>query len=257
MIFNYCIYGDILPNYTGNVSITVYDNTLTEIYSKTILCEDSYQFNLGDRELFDINYSMRAGSTAVITINNKYYQINLSENFLHNYNIDLNKTMIETDTVASDSNELLQTFRIITDKLFLKEPDINTYSYFEVLKDTELIYNSNKELHWIPKNDGNYNIIHRMYNSSNLEVSESIININILENYIETASIDYIFYSKRDKIIQLELPDYVTNTLILSNGFYIENKKVLGKLSALNSIELLYSRGKVIIKPQIGDILDY
>lgn len=259
MIFNYCIYGDILPSYTGDVTITVYDNTLTEIYSKTIFIENEYQFNLGDRDLFDINYKLRKGSTAIITVDNKFYKIKLSEDFLHNYDIDLDEIKIPTATTAEDFDDLLETFRIVTDKLVLREFDDNVYSYFEVINTSNLdiVYYSNEELNWIPREHGNYNILHRLYNSSNLEVSESIININIFENYIETMSIDYIYYSKRDKIIQIELPEYVLNTVILKDTFYIANNKLYGKLTNLKPIELLYSRGKIIVKPQIGDILDY
>ena len=65
MIFNYCIYGDILPPYSGEVKITVYDNTISEIYSKTIVVQDEYQFNLGDRDLFDINHKLKNGSTFI------------------------------------------------------------------------------------------------------------------------------------------------------------------------------------------------
>lgn len=257
MIFNYCIYGDILPNYSGNITINIYDNTLTEIYTKTLNIENEYQFNLGDRDLFDINYKLRNGSSAVITLDNKYYKVLLSEDFMHNFDIDLNIAQTPSISKAEDSDSLLNTLRVITDKLVLKEIDTNIYSYYEVQKDSVKVYDSNVELNWIPRENGNYNIIHRVYNSSNLEVSESIININILENYIETNSIDYVYYAKRDKIIQIELPDYVVNTIILSNGFYIENNKILGKLNSLNQVEMLYSRGKIIIKPQIGDILDY
>ena len=39
--------------------------------------------------------------------------------------------------------------------------------------------------------------------------------------------------------------------------YYIENNKIYGKLNSLKQVEMLYSRGKIIIKPQIGDILDY
>ena len=257
MIFNYCIYGDILPNYAGNITINVYDNTLTEIYTKTISVENEYQFNLGDRDLFDINYKLRNGSSTVITLDNKYYKIQLSEEDIHKFDIDLNISNTPSTSRASDSDSLLETWRVLTDKLVLREIDPNIYSYYEVQKDAVKVYDSNIELNWIPRENGNYNIIHRVYNSSNLEVSESIININILENYIETNSIDYIFYSKRDKIIQIELPDYVRNTIMLTNGFYIENNKIYGKLNSLKQVEMLYSRGKIIIKPQIGDILDY
>lgn len=258
MIFNYCIYGDILPSYSGEVKITVYDNTITEIYSKTIEVQNEYQFNLGDRDLFDINHKLKDGSTVVISIIDKYYIIKLTENFLHKYDIDLNEVKIPSDTVASDNDTLLETIRILTDKLILRITDNNLYSYFEV-KDvnSEIVYTNNETLDWIPRESGNYNILHRVYNSSNLEVSESIINIEILENYIETNSIDYVYYSKRDKIVQIELPDYVLGTVILDNGFYIENNKLYGKIDKYKSVELLYSRGKIIIKPQIGDILDY
>ena len=257
MIFNYCIYGDILPSYSGEVKITVYDNTITEIYSKTIVVQDDYQFNLGDRDLFDINHKLKNGSTVVITISDKYYIIKLTENFLHKYDIDLNEIKIPSGTVASDNDDLLETIRILTDKLILRITDENLYSYFEVSKDSNIVYTNNETLDWVPRESGNYNILHRVYNSSNLDVSESIINIEILENYIETKSIDYVYYSKRDKIIQIELPDYVLGTVILDYGFYIENNKLYGKLGMYKSIELLYSRGKIIIKPQIGDILDY
>lgn len=257
MIFNYCIYGDILPSYSGEVKITVYDNTITEIYSKTLTVENEYQFNLGDRDLFNINHKLKHGSTAVITILDKYYIIKLTENFLHKYDIDLNEIKNPSDTVASDNDNLLETIRILTDKLILRITDNNLYSYFEVSKDANIVYSGNIELDWVPRESGNYNILHRVYNSSNLEVSESIINIEILENYIETKSIDYVYYSKRDKIVQIELPEYVLNTVLLTNGFYIENNKLYGKLDKYKSIELLYSRGKIIIKPQIGDILDY
>ena len=257
MIFNYCIYGDILPSYSGEVKITVYDNTITEIYSKTIVVQDEYQFNLGDRDLFDINHKLKNGSTVVITISDKYYIIKLTENFLHKYDIDLNEIKISSNTVASDNDDLLETIRILTDKLILRITDNNLYSYFEVSKDSNIVYTNNETLDWVPRESGNYNILHRVYNSSNLDVSESIINIEILENYIETKSIDYVYYSKRDKIIQIELPDYVLGAVILDYGFYIENNKLYGKLGMYKSIELLYSRGKIIIKPQIGDILDY
>lgn len=258
MIFNYCIYGDILPSYSGEVKITVYDNTITEIYSKTIEVQNEYQFNLGDRDLFDINHKLKDGSTVVISILDKYYIIKLTENFLHKYDIDLNEIKMPSDTVASDNDSLLETIRILTDKLILRITDNNLYSYFEV-KDvnSEIVYSNNETLEWIPRESGNYNILHRVYNSSNLGVSESIINIEILENYIETNSIDYVYYSKRDKIVQIELPDYVLGTVILDNGFYIENNKLYGKIDKYKSVELLYSRGKIIIKPQIGDILDY
>lgn len=259
MIFNYCLYGDISPTYTGDVSIELYDRTLTNVYSKIYNTDDStYQFNLGDRDLFGINYKLYEGCSCVITIGNKYYKIKLTEDFLHEYNIDLNEVMSPSSSIASDSDNLLETIRIVTDKLILREIDQNIYSYFEVKNNSnEIVYSSNEELNWVPRETGNYNIIHRIYNSSNLEISESIININILENYIETQSIDYVYYSKRDKIIQIELPDYVLNTVILTDGFYKENNKLYGKLNNLKQVELIYSRGKIIIKPQIGDILDY
>lgn len=260
MIFNYCIYGNVLPNYSGEIRITAYDNTLTEVFSKSYNIIDEYQFNLGDRDLFDINYKLRPGSTVVLTLGNKFYKIKLTKDFLHNFDINLNETQTISTSIASDSDNLLETLRIVTDKLILRETDVNIYSYYEVRKGlipNELVYSGNEELNWIPKENGNYNILHRVYNSSNLQVSESIININILENYIETNSIDYIYYCKRDKIIRIELPDYVKNTIILSNGFYIENGNIYGKLTTLKNVELLYSRGKIIIKPQIGDILDY
>lgn len=259
MIFNYCIYGDILPSYAGEIKITAYDNTLTEVFSKSYNVVDMYQFNLGDRDIFDINYKLKPGSTVVLTLDNKFYNVKLTEDFLHNFNIDLNDTKTASSSRAVDSDNLLETLRIVTDKLILRETDVNIYSYFEVRKALmdEIVYFGNEELNWIPKETGNYNILHRVNNISNLEVSESIININILENYIETNSIDYIFYSKRDKIIQIELPDYVRNTIILTNGFYIENNKIYGKLNSLKPIEMIYSRGKIIVKPQIGDILDY
>ena len=89
MIFNYCIYGDILPNYSGEIKITAYDNTLTEVFSKSYNIIDEYQFNLGDRDLFDINYKLRPGSTIVLTLGNKFYKVKLTEDFLHNFDIDL------------------------------------------------------------------------------------------------------------------------------------------------------------------------
>ncbi len=257
MIFNYCIYGDILPLYSGEIKITIYDNTITEVYTKTLTVENEYQFNLGDRDLFGINYNLRNGSTAVISLQGKYFPIILGENYLHRFDINLNTLMSPTNSIASDSDNLLKTVRIITDKLILREIDNNLYSYFEVSKDTNIVYSGNIELNWVPRESGNYNILHRVYNSSNLEVSESVINIDILENYVEVNSINYIYYCKRDKIIQIELPEYVLDTVLLTNGFYIENKKLYGKLVDFNIIELLYSRGKIIIKPQIGDILDY
>ena len=141
--------------------------------------------------------------------------------------------------------------------MILRITDENLYSYFEVSKDSNIVYTNNETLDWVPRESGNYKILHRVYNRSNLDVSERIINIEILENYIETKSINYVYYSKRDKIIQIELPDYVLGTVILDYGFYIENNKLYGKLGEYKSIKLLYSRGKIIIKPQIGDILDY
>lgn len=46
----------------------VYDNTQIEIYFKTIEVQNEYQFNLGDRDLFDINHKLKDGSTVVISI---------------------------------------------------------------------------------------------------------------------------------------------------------------------------------------------
>ena len=151
----------------------------------------------------------------------------------------------------------LNTIRIITDKIILREINDNIYGYYEVRKLDEKVYFSNDELNWVPKESGNYDILHRVLNKSNQEVSESIINVDVLENYVEVNSVDYVFYSKKGKIIQIELPNYVLGTTILEHNFYIENNKLYGKLDSLKSVELNYSRGKIIVKPQIGDILDY
>lgn len=279
MIFNYCIYGDVLSSYVGPISITVYNNSLTKIFSKTIqvdtTVDSEYQFNLGDRDLFGINHNLISGSTAVITVDNipnKYYFLPISVSthdlmqvsHIFKFDIDLNVNNIPTNTTSEDSKELLETVRILTDKIILDVVDTNMYSYFEVSDiNSDIVYSDNI-MNWVPRVTGNYNILIRQYNSSEINVptnesgiSETIVNINILENYVETNSIDYVFYSKRNKIIKIEVPDYVINTVLLTNGFYIENNKIFGKLSSLNSIELIYSRGKIIIKPQIGDILDY
>ena len=279
MIFNYCIYGDVLSSYVGPISITVYNNSLTKIFSKTIqidtTVDSEYQFNLGDRDLFGINHNLISGSTAVITVDsipNKYYFLPISVSthdlmqvsHILKFDIDLNVNNIPTNTTSEDSKELLETVRILTDKIILDVVDTNMYSYFEVSDiNNDIVYNDNI-MNWVPRVTGNYNILIRQYNSSEINVptnesgiSETIVNIDILENYVETNSIDYVFYSKRNKIIKIEVPDYVINTVLLTNGFYIENNKIFGKLPSLNDVELIYSRGKIIIKPQIGDILDY
>ena len=44
---------------------------------------------------------------------------------------------------------------------------------------------------------------------------------------------------------------------MLEPGWYYENGKLYGKHSKLTPLEMDYYNGKVVIKTQVGDILDY
>ena len=110
MIFNYCIYGDITPNYQGEVILNLYDSNLVDSYTKTYESTDSkYQFNLGDRDLFNINHLLLDGSSVVISVNDKFYflKLDLSKQIVE-FNIDLNETQSKDSSIASDSDNLLE-----------------------------------------------------------------------------------------------------------------------------------------------------
>jgi hypothetical protein len=257
MIFNYCIYGEVLGGYTGDITLTYYDNTITEILTKTYNVTDStYQFHLGDSDMLTMNHVLKHGSSIVLTIDGVYFDNIVLElgKFVHKHDIDINTTPDYTNNIISGTYDIK---RVVSDKYYLEEEDLNLYSYFSVVKDDELIYESNFIFDWIPKEDGTYTITQRGYNRSNNIVNEKVTTLDILENYTEVESIDYIFYTKRNKILKIELPSYVKETLVLEDGWYFEGEILYGKINNLLGVNLMYSRGYVRIKPQIGDIIDY
>lgn len=256
MIYNYCIYGE-LQGYSGPISIEWYSKDLLEYKVKTVQCDNIFQFNLGDRDLCDLNHLPKQGETIRIYIDNVY-----SKNFVLDNNdimevfIDLNDYN-ETDNLANANNTLV---RVLTDKYIIEEDNEEIYSYFKVEKNSILIQEGNgTRLDFIPKESGDYVITQRGYNSSeiNPDIIEKVMNISVLENYTETNSIDYVYWIKKKKIVKLELPEYVRSTMLLPNGFYVENNVIYGIHDRLAPLVIPYSRGSVIIKSQVGDILDY
>jgi len=259
MIFNYTIFGIVSEQITDEaIKITYYDKTLTQIYSKNIpIVNNSYQINLGDRDLLTINGKLEQGCSVLLTIGDIYCKrliLDLSSNILrHDIEPD------DTDLLCRPATAIEPvTYHSISDRIQVGfNKDDGEYNYFMIEDSNGVkVYESNSTLDWSPKLAGSYKITQRSCGSEPMVVV-LVTTVMVMTDSINTTSVDYIFQVKKNKICRINLPDYVRDTLILPAGFYFQDSTLIGRVDTLKPKVLSYYRGEVIIQAQIGDIIDY
>jgi hypothetical protein len=260
LIYNQTIYGDITTNgvtpYVGDMTILVWNYDFSFSASKTITVSGEYQFNLGDSDLFGASHNYTGFETVIIqttplTFSNR---VKLPSSSCINYDIDISGHVDVTAEANMDTDRKV----ITADVLLLTEYEDAMYNYFSVELDGEILHEANGSFtRFYPEQDGEYTITQKGVNVTTGVYSEKVSTVTLFDGLITLDSLDYIFYTKKNIIIQIELPDFVINTLILESNWYFENGKLIGKNTGLSSTVMPYSKGKVIVKTQIGDIVDY
>jgi len=262
MIHNTCIYGTvkdgsdtIITNTTVNMKYVKYDfsNVLEQDYDNQT---GAYQFNLGDSNLLTLSEDTNKDDVVIISNDDTYSaRIVFDGNNYYEHNIIDDGSLVQNSDEAQAQDESTNT---IVKSIIMHELSSSLYTYFEVLFNDERVYGADTHrLIYTPKELGEHIIRQWSINDTTGVVSSIDTTIDVQQTGNEIQSIDYVFYSKRKKILRAELPQHVTDTLILAQDWYYEGGLLIGKHSKLGQLEMDYYNGKVIIKGYIGDIIDY
>jgi len=220
----------------------------------------AYQFNLGDSDMLTLSTASCKDDVVILT-NEIDDTIGYSEklvldgtNYHEHHIVDDGSLVTDTDDTAAEDESI----NIQVKAIVLREYSVSLYSYYSVEYDGELVYEINDdELVYLPVNTGEHIVTQRAVNKTTGVISDTIWTIDVLQARSEIESIDYVFYSKKKKVLRCELPSYVTDTLVLAPDWYYENGLLIGRTNKLTKLEMDYFNGKVIIKGYIGDILDF
>lgn len=260
VIYNQTIYGTISNAgelYSGDIMVLVwsYDFSISKTKTYTIT-NGEYQINLGDSDLFGPNHDYNGAETVIIqTVPLTYSgKVDLVKN-----SCILHDIQIETyNQVQAEANVTTERKVITANALLLTELEVAMYSYFMIEFDGNKIHEANGQFtRFYPEFDGEYTITQKGVNITTGIYSEKVSTITLFDGLVNLDTLDYIFYTKRNIVIKLELPEFVVNTLLLAPNWYVENGFVFGKKNKLNDIIMPYAKGSVIIKTQVGDLLDY
>lgn len=262
MISNTCVYGTT-PSVASLVEMKYISYNFEEIIEKShTSTQGIYQFHLGDTDMLTIARGGRSGDSMVLMSYTDSGTLEHASTYVIEEIGGINRYDLDTGAgIVVDTNEaaMVDNSTNIAAQLMKYEEDVSTlYSYFKIELGGEIKAESNGEaIKYVPVINGEYTVTQKSVNSTSGLITEKITIVDVLGANQEILSIDYVFYGKKNKVLQVELPSYVTSSLILEAGWYYENNKLLGKNSKLAAIEMPYARGKVIIKSQVGDIVDY
>jgi len=266
MIFNTCIYGTVKDSDDNLIVDSKVDMKYVSYdFSKVIEKEfvnttGAYQFNLGDSDILTLN--TKADSRDVVVISNvvddevtySAKEVVGDRLFIEHNMIDSGSNSTTTDEASSDDVSKTSVTKVI----HLVDSQVSLYSYYKVEFDDVVIYEQNgSELYFRPKVLGEHKITQSAINSTTGDISSKEYTIDVLQTENQFVSLDYIYYTKRKKVIRIELPQFVKDSLILADGFYYEGNLLIGKVESLKSVVMEYYNGKVILKSYLGDILDY
>lgn len=259
IIYNQTIYGNITTNnnpYVGDIVVLVWNADFSYHTSKTYTVNGGYQINLGDHDLFGPNHKFTQNETIIIqTVPLTYSnRVQLTGESCLEFDIETNDY---TQVIAESDSETDR--KVITaDVLLINEQEESIYSYFVVELNDEIVHQAHGNFtRFYPEVDGEYTITQKGVNITTGVYSEKISTVTLFDGLVTLDSLDYIFYTKKNIILQAELPEFVINTVILEPNWYIENNRLIGKNTGLSPTIMQYSKGNVIIKTQIGDIVDF
>ena len=193
MIFNHCIYGNI-NRAVGKLILHYYNYSLEETISKEIILESgTYQFNLGDRALLDINSVIKDGDIVLL----EYFDdtdtkgfsdkciLDLTNN-IQEFNINVGTTFSET---SEEANFLLSEQLVKTSSYKLSEIQTDLYNYFKVIDIDEVDvdlnpivkYEGNKEeFYFIPTQSHKYKIFEKSINKTSNVITEKEYEFNAI-----------------------------------------------------------------------------
>jgi len=231
MIHNTCIYRTVED---GNGSL-ITDSTVSMTYVNwdfsIVLQEDydnttgAYQFNLGNTDMLTLAEHTNKNDVVVISnlvdgdTDNTYSEKIVLQDGLYYYehNIVDDGSLVETTDTADAVDESMN---IVVKEIILNEQSNDMHSYFEVKFGGHVIYKENTPiLRYLPTNTGEHKITHKAINKTTADITEKEWTIDVGVGRYETVSLDYIFYTKKKKILRAELPQYVLNTIILPTGW--------------------------------------
>jgi len=265
IVYNQTIYGEVNPLYPRpcKVKILIWNYDFSFSSEKQIPFLDStqidYQFNLGDRDLFGTNHQWTGYETIIVQVLDGLDAVLYSARIPLTRDCNILHDIVFGAPPSSSNvpNAILKPYYITADMLFIEEEQVDIYSYFHVeLAGVVLESGHGSFLRFMPTVDGEYTIAQRGVNILNGLYQERIQTITLYDGLITSDSIDYIFYTKRSVVIQIELPQWVTDTLILEPNWVFQDGLLIGTNNKLNSTTMSWAKGKVIVKTQVGDITD-
>ena len=223
MIFNTCIYGSINAT-EGKLKIHYYNRTLAETISKEHnITDNSYQFNLGDRSLLDINTPLETGDVCLIeyfdVIDNRIFSdiITIDSNiFLYEFNIDITLGISASSELAN-FNVSENIVKTTNHKITEIQPDL--YNYFNVsnITDNKTEYEGNSsEFYFIPSESKQYRIEQRSLNKRTNIITDKNYNFNAI---VSSATITRSSKCKEinDSIKILFMSDFQPNITIIKD----------------------------------------
>lgn len=261
MINNTCIYG-LVTDGTNPVTDTIvgmtyisynFDTIIEKLYDNTT---GAYQFNLGDSDLLTLSKASLKNDVVILTNEDTYStKLVLTSEVYQEFDI------VDDGTLVVDAEEAAgvdESTNVVVMAIILQEYGQSLYNYYSVVVGEELRYETNDaELEYLPVELGEHIVTQKAVNETSGVISEVVHTIDVLQAEIRVGSIDYTFYAKKKKVIRVELPQTVRDTLVLETGWYYEGDKLIGKTQSLHEVRMSYYNGEVIIKSHIGDIIDY
>jgi len=264
MIHNTCIYGTV----SDGAGELILDSTVSMKYikydfSKVLEAEyanttGAYQFNLGNTNMLTLDVATSNQDVVILSNSTNRYscKVVLDGNkwhYLHDIIDDSSGVATSDEANASDEST-----NIITRSITLNEYSDSLYSYYKVEYNGGIVYEIvSSKLDYLPANTGEHKVTHYAVNTTTGDITKVERLVDVQQDKYRVESVDYIFYTKKKKVLRAELPKYVTDTLILADGWYYENGKLVGIHNKLSQLEMDYYNGKVIVRGYIGDILDY
>lgn len=263
MINNTCVYGQA-PSTHSRVVATYLNYSFEVIKEKEYTCKDgSYQFHLGDTDMLTLAVSATNGDSLVLQSFDENDVLEHSSTYvienlgcINRYDLDagvgVDESADEAGMVDTSTNLEAQVLK------FIEEDSSVLYSYFKIELEGLIVSEGNgADIRYVPVLNGEYVVTQKAVNSTTGVITEKITTVTVLGANTDVDSIDYVYYGKKGKVLQIELASYITGSLILADGWYYEQGKLLGKVTKLAPTEMNYARGKVIVKSQVGDIADY
>lgn len=224
--------------------------------------DSSFQFNLGDGALFGPGHTFTGYETILLQViansdgtRNSAVRVPLTSKCSIKFDLTFSGA---TPINGLNPNALAENKVITANVLQITEAELNIYSYFHVEKDGIVLEDGHGQfLQYIPKEDGNYRVVQRGVNVTTGDYQEKVSNFTLYDGLVTLDSLDYVFYIKKGIWNQFELPQFVIDTLVLASGWYYENGKLIGRNPTLNTTLMPYAKGRVYVKTQVGDIVDY